>query len=144
MTSLRLARRKRLILAILVAICVALGVVLAVNTGSRGPKATARPTATATALGWLSAINSHKLSLIESYFDPKDRYMVAHVVDWDLYQFVGVRCHLMEETALTAAVFCHFAMRSPQPPEMQNVSFWDVYMERSLSGPWLIDNYGQG
>jgi hypothetical protein len=144
MTSPLKTRRKRLILAISLAISIALGVALAVNAGSSAPKAIAQPSATARALAWFSAINSHKLSLIESYFDPADRYMVAHVVDWDLFHFVGVHCRLIEEAARTSVVVCHFAMRSPQPPEMQNVSFWDVYMERSPSRPWLIDNYGQG
>ena len=139
------SRTHVVLLGVICAAIVALivGVVVA-TAAAPNPASSARPSPVAVAQAFFKDINRHDLSLIESAIVPRDRYMVANVSDWDLYHFVRLRCHRTAESQLTASVQCGFMMHSPAPPEMYNVSFWDLSLQRSSSGSWLISNYGQG
>jgi hypothetical protein len=129
-------------IVVIASISLLAGVVAFVYDNTSAVKA--RPSPVKAALSWFGAINRHDRSLIDSKFAPDDRYMVANVISWNLYYFLDVRCHTSSETRLRATVSCEFKMRDPAPPEMRNISFWDLDLRRSPSGPWLITGYGQG
>lgn len=67
------------------------------------------------------------------------------MMDWSDFgqvSFSNVRCRPLAEQQGTARVECTFNETAPNSE--QKDSFWDIEMSRTGSGPWLINNYGQG
>lgn len=133
-------------LAIFLVVAIAGAAVLAglfvAGSDNRPGKPQASPAKVAVA--FFSSINKHNRQLIESEFVPADRYIVANVSDWNLYQFSVVHCHATRQTRISATVVCDFKLRSPVPPEMTNVSSWNIDLQDSASSSWMITDYGQG
>jgi hypothetical protein len=57
--------------------------------------------------------------------------------------FTDLHCKTLKQSARTATVYCSFK-ESASPSEGNPDSFWTVSLERTPSGHWLINNYGQG
>ena len=96
-----------------------------------------------TALSWFKAINEHNMPLVLEHFARADRNQMESVVDVDSYSFYDLRCRLIAKGMTTSWVRCMFKMHNPSPPEMLDVTYWSVYMQRKPPGPWLITGYGQ-
>jgi hypothetical protein len=94
----------------------------------------------ATTVSWFAALNAHNKPLALAHFIFGDRDMM----EWSFWgpPFKGLHCSQTSETATRADVYCTFD--DVNDSDMSNVDFWTVSLQRSLSGPWLINNYGQG
>jgi hypothetical protein len=121
----------------------AFGLGLAGCTSASGPlPRIAVQSPVATALSWFNSINEHNISLARAHFVPADRQLMTWS-DFGSTSFSNVHCHSLEQEATNTEVYCTFRVPNPSP-DMQGVTFWDVYMQRKLHGPWLINSYGQG
>jgi hypothetical protein len=56
--------------------------------------------------------------------------------------FSRITCKEMKEKGNTASILCTFKEKAP--PGNNVDAFWTVSLTRSVSGKWLITNYGQG
>jgi hypothetical protein len=72
------------------------------------------------------------------------------MMEWSSWgpHFKNVKCTqlsgLAPQTATSAVVRCTYNTINDPDAGMSNEDFWDVYLQRNTSGPWLINNYGQG
>jgi hypothetical protein len=99
----------------------------------------------ALAQSWFKSINSKDVSAAQGDFVPSARSMM----DWGggdagtWSTFTKLRCKTLQQSGRNATVYCSFN-ESPSPSEGNPDSFWTISMQRSDSGHWLINNYGQG
>lgn len=128
------------------AVIFAAGLTFWLSGSSGGP---IQPTATQTpkdeAMSWFEAINDKNLSAAQAHFVPTDRDMVdwggGDTSSWST--FTNLRCTSLKGSTMSAVVYCSFK-ESASSSEGNPDSFWTISMQRAGSGPWLIDNYGQG
>ncbi len=95
-----------------------------------------------TAYKWFSAINEHNMPLALTYFNPSEKGMMEWG-DFNSIYFSHLKCQVEGQTTATSDVHCTFDMLNP-PPGTQVDSFWNITMQRTNTGPWLITNYGTG
>jgi hypothetical protein len=99
----------------------------------------------ALAQSWFKSINIKDLSAARGDFVPSARSMMdwggGDTSTWST--FTKLHCKTLQESGRNAAVYCSFD-ESPSPSEGNPDSFWTISMQRSESGRWLINNYGQG
>ena len=98
-----------------------------------------------TAYGWFKSVNNKDYPGAVAYFEPTARDMMewggGNTSGWPT--FSNLRCKLVTETVTDAQVQCTF--RESQAADVGNPdSFWGIDMHRVGTGPWFIDNYGQG
>jgi hypothetical protein len=99
----------------------------------------------ATAESWFAAINARKQSLALAHFAPGE-YQMMEWSSWGPH-FRNVHCSLLPavpQTATSAVVRCTYDPINDPEAGMSNENFWDVYLQRTPPGHWLINNYGQG
>ena len=97
------------------------------------------------AYGWFKSVNNKDYPAAVAYFEPTARDMMewggGNTSGWPT--FSNLRCKLVTETVTDAQVQCTF--RESQAADVGNPdSFWGIDMHRVGTGPWFIDNYGQG
>jgi hypothetical protein len=114
----------------------------ACSTPSAAKSSVAVQSPTGTALSWFASINEHDYPLALAHFLPSARDQMEWS-DFGTSSFRDVRCHNVSQKSNTSEVECTFSVPNPSP-DMENVTFWDVYMKRTPTGPWLITGYGQG
>jgi hypothetical protein len=93
-------------------------------------------------MSWLEAINARNKPLAKSYFAVADQEQMDWGSDFSAAVFNGIRCNTVEQGETTSTVRCTFNPMGT-PPDMKNVTFWTIDMERTPPGPWLITDYGQ-
>ena len=97
-----------------------------------------------TTYAWFKSLNKKDYPAAVANFEPTARDMM----EWGRGNkgwptFSKLRCTLVSETATDTQVQCTF--REAQAAGVGNPdSFWEIDMHRLGTGPWLIDNYGQG
>jgi hypothetical protein len=124
------------------ALSLGLGIMLAAcSSGGSLPEVSVE-SPTATAYSWFRAINQDNLALAQAHFEPTSRSQM-HWSDFGSIQFTDVSCSPRSVTTTNADVRCAFDVPNP-PADLQGDHFWDVWMQRKASGPWLISSYGQG
>ena len=108
--------------------------------GSAPPTPIAIQPPVATTLSWFQAVNAHNMPVAQEHFVPSDRDMMA----WSSWEppFKDLQCQLSSATTRRADVYCTFATINSD--DMNNVSFWNVYLQRDESGRWLMNSDGQG
>ena len=99
-------------------------------------------TPAATAAAWFKSINDGNLALAEAHFEPGSRSQMQWS-DFGSVSFKSVKCLLRSQSATSSDVRCSFTVPNP-PADLEGQYFWDVYMKRRGTGPWLISTYGQG
>jgi len=82
------------------------------------------------------------MAAAQEHFVRVDRDMM----DWSSWgpPFTDLRCHLQSGNAESATVYCSFSPITDADTGMSGDAFWDVYLQRTPSRRWLINNYGQG
>lgn len=113
------------------------------STTGRHPITSQSPVQTAYA--WFKSINQKDYSAAVAQFEPADRDMMdwggGNTSGWPV--FSHLRCALVSKTATSSDVQCTF--KESQAADVGNPdSFWGISFHRQGTGPWLIDNYGQG
>jgi hypothetical protein len=126
---------------------VAAGLVLSgcgFRVASTARSSTKFETPTQVALAWFSAINSNDVRAAHRLFEPSQVDLIAWMNEpaADQSKFTDIHCRMTSLTANSAAVLCTF-VESASPTEGNPDTFWSVYVHRSPSNGWLIDNYGQ-
>ena len=97
------------------------------------------------ALSWFQAINHKNSVAAKAHFEPQQVQMMEWGGgDTSLWPtFSDVVCQPIAQGIKDAGVSCTF--HESQAASVGNPdSFWNISMHRDPSGPWLIDNYGQG
>jgi len=95
-----------------------------------------------TTVAWFTAVNDQNAPLALAHFAPAAREQM----EWSQWgqPFRHLRCSLQSATTSTAVVGCSFATINDPDTGMDNDSAWSVDLQRAQSGPWLINNYGEG
>jgi hypothetical protein len=93
---------------------------------------------------WFRSIDLKEPKSVIAHAAPSARYMM----DWNdgdtsLWpSFSRIACKVAKEATNTTALLCTF--KENAPPGNNPDTFWSVSLKRSVSGKWLITNYGQG
>ena len=109
-----------------------------------GDKPNSHLTAVQEAGSWFKAINAKDRTASLDHFNPEARYMG----DWNgglttrWPTFTNVNCTPFRSSTSSSTVHCTF--RSHGDPSSAADTFWNVELHRTVGGPWLITNYGQG
>jgi len=94
---------------------------------------------------WFAAINDKNLRAAQDHFIPSAKDMMnwgdGDTSTWST--FTKLRCRTLFESGNAASVYCSFD-ESPSSSEGNPDSWWTVSLQRTTSGKWLINNYGQG
>ena len=122
------------------------GVMLVGCAGSSPSKGSADATTPlAAARSWFTSVNDKDLQGAEAHFVRSAKEMT----DWENGDtstwptFTDLSCKTLRQTVTAATVYCSFE-ESASPAEGNPDNFWTVSLQRTSSGHWLINNYGQG
>jgi hypothetical protein len=126
-------------------VLILLGFASVVASCGTTPGSVSRSTPLAAAQSWFQAINTKNLQAAQDAFVPSQRSMMnwggGNTATWS--SFTKLHCKTLKNSPRDAIVYCSFS-ESASSSEGNPDSFWTISMERNGSGPWLINNYGQG
>lgn len=92
---------------------------------------------------WFDAIQARDVFAARALFLPASADQTDWVANAPKNAFNHVSCRQLGRLGTTATFYCTF-QEAPGNWSGNRDTFWNIYLQKTSAGKWLIDGYGQG